>query len=100
MMTAALGIGLVCGILAVGLNWSVHTLRIFITELDLGWRSIFFPALGAGIAVFLVRYLMHDNEGHGVSSVIKAIAMGTGTLRRRMLYSRFFGSLLTVGIGC
>jgi CIC family chloride channel protein len=99
MMTAALGIGLVCGILAVGLNWSVHTLRIFITELDLGWSSIFFPALGAGIAVFLVRYLMHDNEGHGVSSVIKAIAMGSGTLRRRMIYSRFFGSILTVGSG-
>lgn len=99
MMTAALGIGLVCGILAVSLNWSVHTLRLFIAGLDLGWRSIFFPALGAGIAVFFVRYLMHDNEGHGVSSVIKAIAMGSGSLRRRMIYSRFFGSFLTVGSG-
>ncbi|MDP6488536.1 MAG: chloride channel protein [SAR324 cluster bacterium] len=99
MMMAALGIGLVCGILAVSLNWSVHTLRLFIAGLDLGWRSIFFPALGAGIAVFFVRYLMHDNEGHGVSSVIKAIAMGSGTLRRRMIYSRFFGSFLTVGSG-
>ena len=42
---------------------------------------------------------MHDNDGHGVSSVIKAIAMGSGTLRRRMIYSRFFGSFLTVGSG-
>ena len=85
--------------LAVGLNWSVHTLRVFITELDLGWKAIFFPALGAGIAVFLVRSLLHDSEGHGVSSVIKAIAMGSDTLRRRMIYSRFFGSFLTVGSG-
>jgi len=99
MMTAALGIGLICGILAVGLNWSVHNLRLFIAELDLGWRSIFFPSIGAGIAIFLVRHLMHDNDGHGVSSVIKAIAMGSGTLRRRMIYSRFFGSFLTVGSG-
>ena len=99
MMTAALAIGLVCGILAVGLNWSVHSLRLFITELDLGWRAIFFPALGAGIAIFLVRSLMHDSAGHGVSDVIKAMVMGSEALRRRMIYSRFFGSLLTVGSG-
>ena len=99
MMTAALAIGLVCGILAVGLNWSVHSLRLFITELDLGWCAIFFPALGAGIAIFLVRSLMHDSAGHGVSDVIKAMAMGSEALRRRMIYSRFFGSLLTVGSG-
>ena len=99
MMTAALAIGLVCGLLAVGLNWSVHSLRLFITELDLGWRAIFFPALGAGIAIFLVRSLMNDSAGHGVSDVIKAMAMGSETLRRRMIYSRFFGSLLTVGSG-
>ena len=99
MMTAALAIGLVCGILAVGLNWSVHSLRLFITELDLGWRVIFFPALGAGIAVFLVRSLMQDSAGHGVSDVIKAMAMGSEALRRRMIYSRFIGSLLTVGSG-
>ena len=99
MMTAALAIGLVCGILAVGLNWSVHSLRLFITELDLGWRAIFFPAIGAGIAIFLVRSLMHDSAGHGVSDVIKAMAMGSEALSRRMIYSRFFGSLLTVGSG-
>ena len=99
MMTAALAIGLVCGILAVGLNWSVHSLRLFITELDLGWRAIFFPALGAGIAIFCVRSIMHDSSGHGVSDVIKAMAMGSEALRRRMIYSRFFGSLLTVGSG-
>jgi len=99
MMTAALAIGLGCGVLAVGLNWSVHSLRLFISDLDLGWRVIFFPALGAGIAVFLVRSLMHDSAGHGVSDVIKAIAMGSEGLRRRMIFSRFFGSFLTVGSG-
>ena len=86
MMTAALAIGLGCGVLAVGLNWSVHSLRLFISDLDLGWGVIFFPALGAGIAVFLVRSLMHDSAGHGVSDVIKAIAMGSEGLRRRMIF--------------
>ena len=99
MMTAALVIGLICGIFAVALNWSVHSLRLFITELELGWRAIFFPALGAGIAVFLVRSIIRDSAAHGVSDVIKAIAMGSETLKRRMIHSRFIGSLLTVGSG-
>ena len=70
MMIAALVIGLICGVFAVGLNWSVHNLRNYITELKLGWISIFIPALGAGIAVYLVRSLIRDSAAHGVSDVI------------------------------
>ena len=99
MMTASLVIGLICGVFAVGLNWSVHTLRHYITELELGWSSIFIPALGAGIAVYLVRSLIRDSAAHGVSDVIKAMALGSEILRRRMIHSRFIGSLLTVGTG-
>ena len=99
MMTAALGIGIVCGVIAVGLNLSVHYLRVYITKLDLGWQTIFFPAIGAGLAVFLVRSIINDTADHGVSSVIKAITIGSKSLKRRMIYSRFLGSLMTVGSG-
>ena len=99
MMTAALLIGIICGIIAVGLNLSVHFLSTFIIKLDLGWRTIIFPAIGSGIAVLLVRSLINDMDNHGVSSVIKAITMGSESLKRRMIYSRFFGSILTVGSG-
>ena len=99
MMTTALVIGLFCGIISVGLNLSVHYLQFFITKLDLGWTAIFFPALGVGLAVYFVRSLINDMDGHGVPSVIKAIAMGSKSLKRRMIYSRFIGSILTVGSG-
>ena len=99
MMTAALAIGLICGLIAVGLNLSVHFLSTYIMKLNLGWATIFFPALGAGIAVFFVRNMINDIDGHGVSSVIKAIAISSESLKRRMIFSRFFGSILTVGSG-
>ena len=69
MMTAALVIGLICGVFAVGLNWSVHSLRHYIKEFELGWSIIFIPALGAGIAVYLVRTLIKDSAVHGVSAL-------------------------------
>ena len=92
-MTAALAIGLICGLIAVGLNLSVHFLSTYIMKLNLGWVAIFFPALGAGIAVFFVRNLINDIDGHGVSSVIKAIAISSESLKRRMIFSRFFGNV-------
>ncbi len=99
MMTAALLIGVAAGMLAVALNWSVHWLRHTLTALDLGWRGIILPAIGAGAAVYMIRSMMKDFSGHGVSDVIKAMTIGSEFLQRRMIFSRFLGSLLTVGSG-
>ncbi len=99
MMLSALVLGLGGGALAVGLNWSVHTLRHLLHGQDTQWWGIFIPAVGMGAAVFLIRRGIRDFSGHGVSDVIKGMALGSSVLRRRMIFSRFFGSLLTVGSG-
>ena len=99
MMTAALVLGIAAGILSVGLNWSVHALREFSQNLGAGWLAILFPAIGAGLAVFMIRSMMKDSSGHGVSDVITAMTIGSERLPRRMIFSRFFGSLFTVGSG-
>jgi len=99
MMTAALVLGIAAGILSVGLNWSVHALREFSQNLEAGWLAILFPAIGAGLAVFMIRSMMKDFSGHGVSDVITAMTIGSERLPRRMIFSRFFGSLFTVGSG-
>ncbi len=96
MMLSALGIGLVCGLLAIGLNASVHAVRGALGGSEWGPWAILFPAAGMGLAVYLIRSLMKDFAGHGVSDVIQSMAVGTKSLRRRMIASRFVGSLLTV----
>ena len=95
MMTAALVLGSAAGILSVGLNWTVHGLREFSQTLDVGWMVIVFPALGAGIAVFMIRSRMKDFSGHGVSIAGSAGAVALGaivvekhvTLNKKMLGS-------------
>ena len=99
MMLSALGIGLVCGLLAIGLNASVHAVRGALGGSEWGPWVILFPAAGMGLAVYLIRSLMKDFAGHGVSDVIQGMTAGTKSLRRRMIASRFVGSLLTVGSG-
>ena len=83
---------------AVSLNWGVHFLRESILFLpDLG--QILMPALGAGLAVFMIRNLLRDPSGHGVPEVIHAVLHDARNLKKRMILSRFFGSLFTVGTG-
>ncbi|MEC7541920.1 MAG: hypothetical protein VX759_13135, partial [SAR324 cluster bacterium] len=77
MMTAALVLGIAAGILSVGLNWSVHALREFSQNLGAGWLAILLPAIGAGLAVFMIRSMMKDFSGHGVSDVITAMTIGS-----------------------
>ena len=89
MMTAALVLGIAAGILSVGLNWSVHALREFSQNLGAGWLAILFPAIGAGLAVFMIRSMMKDFSGHGVSDVITAMTIGSERLPRRMIFPGF-----------
>ena len=98
MMLCALIIGAGSGVLAVSLNWGVHFLQESILFLpDLG--QILMPALGAGLAVFMIRNLLRDPSGHGVPEVIHAVLHDARNLKKRMILSRFFGSLFTVGTG-
>jgi CIC family chloride channel protein len=98
MMLCALIIGAGSGVLAVSLNWGVHFLQESILFLpDLG--QILMPALGAGLAVFMIRNLLRDPSGHGVPEVIQAVLHDARNLKKRMIFSRFFGSLFTVGTG-
>ena len=63
MMLCALIIGAGSGVLAVSLNWGVHFLQESILFLpDIG--QILMPALGAGLAVFMIRNLLRDPSGH------------------------------------
>lgn len=99
MMIGAIIVGLGCGLLAVGLNWSVHYLQSFVNGISLGFFNFLTPAIGAGMAVFLIRFLLKDSGGHGVPEVIKSVTLGKGELSKRTIGSRFLGSLLTVGTG-
>lgn len=99
MMLSALVLGLGGGALAVALNWSVHLFRSLVEDQHTMWWGILLPAAGMGTAVYLIRRGIRDYSGHGVSDVIKGMALGSDVLRRRMIFSRFFGSLLTVGSG-
>ncbi len=98
MMLCAAIVGVGCGVLAVVLNGSVHWIQNFLGSYGQSVWTVFFPAMGAILAVLFVRWI-NDQGGHGVPEVIQSVTLGEGKIAKGMVRSRFIGSLLTVGSG-
>lgn len=96
-------IGIVAGLAAVVLKYSVH----LVTELQfehifplLGkWFYLIAPMSGILITVLLARKVFKERIGHGISTVLYGISKGSSLLKKRMMGSRVFLSIITVGFG-
>lgn len=60
---------------------------------------LFFPMLGMLLSLLLVRLLIKDNIGHGVTKVLKAISMGESRIKSHNIWSSQLTSALTIGMG-
>lgn len=68
---------------------------------DQGFRFLYIvlPAVGMLLSLLIVRYLVKDNIGHGVTRVIKAISMGESRIKAHNCWSSIITSSLTIGLG-
>jgi len=99
LVLQAVLVGLVAGGASVLLNWLLHRGQVLQRQLEGSWQLVLLPALGAVLAVLLVRRGFGDMGGHGVAEVIYSVTRRGGLLRRRTIFSHLVGSLLTLGSG-
>ncbi len=92
-------VGVFSGLVSVALNMGLKYGSLHLKELRTIWYAIFFPALGAGLSIFFLRYVMKDVGGHGVPEVIYSITKRGGLLRLRSSISRIISCLLTIASG-
>jgi len=94
---------MVAGFAAVSLKWTVHyahhVLGWSFRTTTMDYWFYFLPMIGIFITFLIAKYLFKENLGHGISSVIHSIAQKSSYLRKRMMMSRMFTSLFTVGFG-
>lgn len=100
LLPLAVLIGIASGLLAVGLRSSVHALYTALAPLRASiLTGTILPAAGAAAGVWIVARLFREPPGHGVPDVIRAVCRQGGRMRRRSVFSRFFGSLVNVSAG-
>lgn len=96
-------IGIVCGTAALLLKNLIHligeTLVGNLRSSDESFLFLAFPFVGITITVLIVRFLIKDDLGHGVSKVLGAISLNKGKLKRHHTFSSMITSSFTIGFG-
>jgi len=96
-------IGVVAGLAAVTLKWSVHSIGQLLMDNDV-FRSqkllyIVYPFIGILLTVLISKHLLKEHLGHGITNILFVISKRSSIISRGKMYSRMITSAITVGFG-
>ena len=96
-------IGLISGTAALVLKNLIHfTGETLVGNLKISRESYLFfafPVVGIVITVLIVKYLIKDDLGHGVTKALEAISLKKGILKAHHMISSMITSSFTIGFG-
>ncbi len=96
-------VGLCSGLAAVLLKYSIH----FFSWILKGWFNtpaesslyLLYPGAGMLLSLLLLRYVIKDNIGHGVTKVLYAVAKNDSKIKKHNIWSSIATSSVTIGFG-
>ena len=93
--------GMLCGVAAVGLKAAIHLIQGALARIEPGsrWPYLVLPGAGMLLSLLIVRFLVRDNIGHGVTKVLQAVSKNESKIRSHNVWSSLVTSALTIGFG-
>ena len=103
LLILSLVVGVASGLAAVILHQLIYLIRGGLSGM-LGGNNGFLlylvlPGIGMLLSLLLVRYLIKDNIGHGVTKVLVAVSKNESRIRPHNMGSSILTSSLTIGFG-
>ena len=95
-------VGVLSGCAAVVLDWLIHTIKHLLSDgfhFAYAWQNLVLPGIGMLISLLLVRYLIKDNIGHGVTKVLLAVSRNESKIKPHNTWSSMLTSSITIGFG-
>ena len=101
VLALSLVTGILCGLAAVLLKLSIHWISTGFDTLFQGnrWPWLFVPGLGMLLSLIIVRYIIKDNIGHGVTKVLQAVSRNESRIKAHNTWSSMLTSAITIGTG-
>ncbi len=102
LLLLSLMVGVLSGCAAVVLDWAIHTVRRLLNQgfhFAYDWQYLLLPGIGMLISLLLVRCLIRDNIGHGVTKVLLAVSRGDSKIKPHNTWSSVLTSSITIGFG-
>ena len=102
LLLLSLMVGVLSGCAAVVLDWSIHTVKRLLNQGFHGsydWQYLALPGIGMLISLLLVRYVIRDNIGHGVTKALLAVSRNDSKIKPHNTWSSMLTSSITIGFG-
>jgi CIC family chloride channel protein len=94
LLILSLLVGLCAGAAAVLLEKVIFFIQHLIRT-----GHFIFPALGMLVSLLIVRYLVRDNIGHGVTKVLLSVSRNESRIKAHNMWSSLLSSAVTIGLG-
>ncbi len=96
-------VGVLSGCAAVILDWAIETISGALdgsfSDNSYEWGFLIFPGVGMMISLLLLKFLIKDNIGHGVTKALLAVSRNESRIRPHNMWSSVLTSSFTIGFG-
>ena len=93
-------VGIIAGLVAILLKKLVHFIQETMFNSSILEKYFYLlPFIGIFLAIVLSKLLYREKIGHAISDILFAIFRKSGKMNKNKMYSRFFTSSVTVGLG-
>ena len=102
LVILSLAVGLLSGLAAVFLDWSIHQIHHFLdatVHFEHDIQNLVLPGVGMLVSLLLVRFVIRDNIGHGVTKVLVAMSRNESLIKPHNTWSSILTSAITIGFG-
>ncbi len=102
ILLLSLLVGVLSGCAAVVLDGAIHVIKRLLNDgfhAVYAWQYLVLPGIGMLLSLLLVRYLVRDNIGHGVTQVLLAVSRNESKIKPHNTWSSMLTSSITIGFG-
>nr|WP_321408360.1 chloride channel protein [uncultured Carboxylicivirga sp.] len=103
ILILSLLVGIFSGLAAVILKNAIHFIQTLLTNNfkveHMNYLYLAYPIIGIFITLIIVKYVIKDSLGHGVSKILYAISKRGGHIKTHNNYSSILTSSFTIGFG-
>jgi len=103
LLLLSLVVGITSGLAAVLLRWLIDLVKELqrkgFADLLFDWQYLVLPGIGMLISLVLVKYVVKDDIGHGVTKVLLAVSRNESRIKPHNTWSSLLTSSITIGFG-
>ena len=103
LLLLSLVVGLGSGFAAVLLNRAIDFVKDLLNgsfiSFSYNWQYLLLPGAGMLVSLLLLKFVVKDNIGHGVTKVLVAVSKNESRIKPHNMWSSVLTSAVTIGFG-